>query len=153
MIAAGDRSRGSFLFIKDESHKLLIRTDKNIAAERSGLPLNVKMQCGWQAVRQLRMVATYAHAGLSGAARRLGQIPRRFLSAVCKLLAEAAWPVRLHPTDRRFLERIQQGSHERKEIALVATSSYLVRAMHAMRRDIRSASRRLHLRRNSPHHC
>jgi transposase len=75
----------------------------------------------------------------SGSANRLGHITRQGPSAVRQLVAEAAWhAVRLSPTVRQFFERIQQGNPERKKIALVATSHYLVRVMHAMLRDNRS---------------
>ena len=54
------------------------------------------------------------------------------------LLTEAAWQgVRRSPTIGHYFNRIQQGNGERKQIALVATAHYIVRAMHAMLRDNR----------------
>lgn len=72
----------------------------------------------------------------SGSTNRLGHITRSGPSVVRHLLAEAAWhSIRCSPTVQRYHERIQQGTTERKKIALVATAHYLARVMHAMLRD------------------
>lgn len=74
----------------------------------------------------------------SGQTNHLGHITRCGPSVVRHLLVEAAWRgIFCSPTIRQYFERVQQGTPERKKIALVATAHYLVRVMHAMLRDNR----------------
>jgi transposase len=69
----------------------------------------------------------------SGERNRLGHITREGAPVVRRLVAEAAWQARRRsPTVRAFFDRMQHGDPQRKKIALVATSHYLVRAMWAM---------------------
>jgi transposase len=69
----------------------------------------------------------------SGDKNRLGHITREGAPVVRRLVAEAAWQARRRsPTVRAYFDRVQHGDPQRKKIALVATSHYLVRAMWAM---------------------
>ena len=69
----------------------------------------------------------------SGDKNRLGQITREGAPVVRRLVAEAAWQAkRRSPTVRAYFDRVRHDDPQRKKIALVATSHYLVRAMWAM---------------------
>ena len=69
----------------------------------------------------------------SGSRNRLGHITREGSATVRKLLVEAVWQAsRRSPTVRAYLERIQRGEKDRRKIAIVATSHYLVRVMWSM---------------------
>jgi transposase len=69
----------------------------------------------------------------SGEKNRLGHITREGAPVVRRLVAEAAWQARRRsPTVRAYFDRVQKGDPQRKKIALVATSHYLVRVMWAM---------------------
>jgi len=71
----------------------------------------------------------------SGSMNRMGRITREGPATLRKLLTEAAWQgIRRCPEIRAAFERIQQGSPDRKKIALVATAHYLARVMFAMLR-------------------
>ncbi|MCA9179659.1 MAG: IS110 family transposase [Planctomycetales bacterium] len=71
----------------------------------------------------------------SGAKNRLGHITRDGPSTMRRLLTQSAWQaVRRSPRVTAYYERIRRGDPERRKIALVATSHYLVRVMHAMLR-------------------
>ncbi len=64
---------------------------------------------------------------------RLGHITRDGPSTVRKLLCEAAWAaVRNSPTVRAYYERVMRQDPDRKKIAIVATSHYLVRVAVSM---------------------
>ena len=72
----------------------------------------------------------------SADANRLGHITREGPSTVRRLLTEAAWQgIRRSPEIAAVFERIQGGDPKRKKIALVATTHWLVRVMHAMLRS------------------
>ena len=72
----------------------------------------------------------------SGTTNRLGHITKEGPATVRKLITQATWhAIRLSPTIKATFERIHRGDHERRKIALVATSHALVRAMYAMLRD------------------
>jgi hypothetical protein len=69
----------------------------------------------------------------SGDKNRLGHITREGAPVVRRLLAEAAWQARRRsPTVSAYFDRTQHDDPQRKKIALVATSHYLVRVMWAM---------------------
>jgi transposase len=69
----------------------------------------------------------------SGSRNRLGHITREGSATVRKLLVEAVWQAsRRSPTVRAYLERVQRGEKDRRKIAIVATSHYLVRVMWSM---------------------
>jgi transposase len=69
----------------------------------------------------------------SGDRNRLGDITREGSPVVRQVVAEASWrAIRRSPTVRALVERAQRGDPQRKKIALVATSHYLVRVMWAM---------------------
>jgi len=69
----------------------------------------------------------------SGASNHLGHITRQGSGTVRKLLVEAVWQARRRsPTVRAYLERVQRGDQDRRKIAVVATSHYLVRVMWSM---------------------
>ena len=71
----------------------------------------------------------------SGNLNRLGHITREGPSTMRRLLTEASWQgVKNSPQIRERYERIQGGNPERRKIALVAISHYLVRVMFAMLR-------------------
>jgi transposase len=72
----------------------------------------------------------------SATVNRLGHITKQGPSLVRRLLTEAAWQgIRRSPRLRALFERIAQGNHERRKIALVATAHHLVRVMVAMLRS------------------
>ncbi len=74
----------------------------------------------------------------SGQTNHLGHITRCGPSVVRHLLVEAAWRgVCCSSTIRQYFERVQQGTRERRKIALVATAHYLARVIHAMLRNNR----------------
>jgi transposase len=63
----------------------------------------------------------------------LGHITRDGPSTVRKLLCEASWAaVRNSPTVRAYYERVMRQDPDRKKIAIVATSHYLVRVAVSM---------------------
>jgi transposase len=69
----------------------------------------------------------------SGSRNRLGHITREGSATVRKLLVEAVWQAsRRSPTVRAYLERVQRGEKDRRKIAIVSTSHYLVRVMWSM---------------------
>ena len=69
----------------------------------------------------------------SGDKNRLGHITREGAPVVRQLVAEAAWQaLRRSQSVRAYFERVQRGDSQRKKIALVATSHYLVRVMWAL---------------------
>src|SRR5262245_32309177 len=69
----------------------------------------------------------------SGDKNRLGHITREGAPVVRQLVAEAAWQaLRRSPSVRAYFERVQRSDPQRKKIALVATSHYLVRVMWAL---------------------
>jgi transposase len=66
---------------------------------------------------------------------RRGHITRQGPATVRWLVTQAAWQgVRRSPEIRAYFERIQGGDPQRKNIALIATTHYLLRVMHAMLR-------------------
>ncbi len=66
---------------------------------------------------------------------RLGHITREGPAIVRWMLTEAAWQgVRRSPAIRVFYERVRREDSERRNIALVATAHFLLRAMMAMLR-------------------
>jgi transposase len=69
----------------------------------------------------------------SGDSNHLGHITRQGSATVRKLLVEAVWQARRRsPTVQAYLERVQRGDKDRRKIAVVATSHYLVRVMWSM---------------------
>ena len=69
----------------------------------------------------------------SGSTNRLGHITKEGSAEVRHLVTEAVWQgIRNSPTIRAYFERITRGDRERKKIAIVATSHYLVRVMWSM---------------------
>jgi transposase len=67
---------------------------------------------------------------------RLGHITREGPATVRKLLTEAAWQgIRRDARLKQFFERVRRADPERRKIALVATTHYLIRAMFAMLRS------------------
>lgn len=71
----------------------------------------------------------------SAEARRLGHITRQGPATVRRMLTEATWQaLRRSATVRRHFEQVRRGKAERKKIALVATSRWLLGCMAAMLR-------------------
>lgn len=69
----------------------------------------------------------------SGSTNRLGHITREGCSEVRHLVTEAVWQgIRYSPTIKAYYERIHRHEKDRRKIAIVATSHYLVRVMWAM---------------------
>lgn len=69
----------------------------------------------------------------SGSTNRLGHITREGCSEVRHLVTEAVWQgIRHSATIRAYYERIHHNEKDRRKIAIVATSHYLVRVMWAM---------------------
>lgn len=72
----------------------------------------------------------------SADSNRLGHITKEGPATVRRLLTEAAWQgIRRSPEIRAVFDRIQGGDSGRRKIALVATTHWLVRVMHAMLRS------------------
>ena len=69
----------------------------------------------------------------SGSTNRLGHITREGCSEVRHLVTEAVWQgIRHSPTIKAYYERIHRDEKDRRKIAIVATSHYLVRVMWSM---------------------
>lgn len=69
----------------------------------------------------------------SGSTNRLGHITREGCSEVRHLATEAVWQaIRYSPTIKAYYERIHRNEKDRRKIAIVATSHYLVRVMWSM---------------------
>ena len=69
----------------------------------------------------------------SGSTNRLGHITREGCAEVRHLVTEAVWQgIRYSPTIKAYYERIHRHEKDRKKIAIVATSHYLVRVMWSM---------------------
>jgi transposase len=69
----------------------------------------------------------------SGDKNRLGHITRAGAPVVRQVVAEAAWQaLRRSPTVRAYFDRAQREDPQRKQIALVATTPYLVRVLGAL---------------------
>lgn len=69
----------------------------------------------------------------SGNKNRLGHITRQGSPTVRHLLTEAVWQAsRRSPTIKAYLERVMRDDPQRRKIAIVATSHYLIRVMWSM---------------------
>ena len=69
----------------------------------------------------------------SGSTNRLGHITREGCAEVRHLVTEAVWQgIRYSPTIKAYYERIHRNEKDRRKIAIVATSHYLVRVMWSM---------------------
>lgn len=74
----------------------------------------------------------------SGKTNRLGHITKEGPATARKFLTEAAWQaIRCSQQVKARFVRVHRNDPERRKIALVATSHYLVRVMHAMLRTNR----------------
>ena len=77
--------------------------------------------------------AVWLASGATNCWPRLGHITKSGPATVRGLLTEAAWhATRRSERVRCYYERVMRGDPDRRKIALIATTHYLARVMHAM---------------------